>query len=343
MQIVSGARTFNTKRAFEVAQAIETAERDTKDLVVAQGHTTVHRLQRASGKAVTRQASYYRRKRKHDPATCKYKDAKCHGCGKTGHILKACTTPQFLSSRPSKAQHVVQTEIDQTSQPPPPDEDLQTYTLFPLQTQHHPPITIAPNINAHDVSMELDTGAAVSVINESTYKTILTQQPPLAKSDVKLNNYSGEQLTVLGELQVTVYHNEQTVTLPLIVVQGSGPNLFGRNWLEQIKLNWQQLCTVKHSSALQEVLDKHEAVFRDKLGKLESTQVSIKIDADAQPQLFKPRPLPFALKSRVEDELDKLQSDGVISPVAFSKWAAPIVPIVKSDGKIRICSDYNLS
>ena len=86
--------------------------------------------------------------------------------------------------------------------------------------------------------MELDTGAAVSVINESTYKSILTQRPPVAKSDVKLHMYSGEQLTVLGELQVTVYHNEQTVTLSLIVVQGSGPNLFGRNWLEQIKLNW---------------------------------------------------------------------------------------------------------
>ena len=72
--------------------------------------------------------------------------------------------------------------IDHTSQPPPPDEHSQMYTLFPLQTQHHPPITIAPNINSHDLSMELDIGAAVSMINESTSKTILSQQPPLEKS-----------------------------------------------------------------------------------------------------------------------------------------------------------------
>ena len=45
----------------------------------------------------------------------------------------------------------------------------------------------------------------------------------------------------------------------------------------------------------------------------------------------------------MEAELDKLQSDGVISPVTFSKWAAPIVPVVKSDGKIRICGDYKLT
>ena len=57
---------------------------------------------------------------------------------------------------------------------------------------------------------------------------------------------------------------------------------------------------------------------------------------------FKPRPLPFILKSKVEDELKRLKADGVISPVTFSKWAAPIVPVVKSDGKIRICGDSKL-
>ena len=84
-------------------------------------------------------------------------------------------------------------------------------------------------------------------------------------------------------------------------------------------------------------------MFRDELGKLTGTQVSIGIDSDTQPRFFKPRPLPFTLKPKVEDELDRLQSNGVISPVTFSKWAAPIVPVVKSDGKIRICGDYKLT
>jgi len=30
-------------------------------------------------------------------------------------------------------------------------------------------------------------------------------------------------------------------------------------------------------------------------------------------------------------------------PVEFSQWAAPIVPIVKGDGTIRICGDYKLT
>ena len=120
------------------------------------------------------------------------------------------------------------------TKPLPPDEVSQTYTLFPLQTQHHPPIIVVPSIEGHSVSMELDTGAAISVINELAYNTILAQQPQLQKSNVKLHTYSGEQLVILGELQVTVHYNEQTITLPLIVVQGLGPNFFGRNWLQHI-------------------------------------------------------------------------------------------------------------
>ena len=62
-----------------------------------------------------------------------------------------------------------------------------------------------------------------------------------------------------------------------------------------------------------------------------------------QPRFFKPRSVPFALHERVEAELDRLQKAGVIELVQFSDWAAPMVPAVKGDGSIRICSDYKLT
>ena len=39
----------------------------------------------------------------------------------------------------------------------------------------------------------------------------------------------------------------------------------------------------------------------------------------------------------------KLQQQGAITPVKFSDWAAPIVPVIKTDGNIRICSDYKVT
>ena len=34
---------------------------------------------------------------------------------------------------------------------------------------------------------------------------------------------------------------------------------------------------------------------------------------------------------------------GVIEPISFSEWAAPIVPVLKKDGTVRICGDYKLT
>ena len=49
------------------------------------------------------------------------------------------------------------------------------------------------------------------------------------------------------------------------------------------------------------------------------------------------------MRNLVEKELERLQLQGIIEPVKFSDWAAPIVPVLKKDGGIRICGDYKLT
>ena len=46
----------------------------------------------------------------------------------------------------------------------------------------------------------------------------------------------------------------------------------------------------------------------------------------------------------VEKELDNFISQGIIEPIAFSEWAAPIVPVLKADKtSVRICGDFKLT
>ena len=71
--------------------------------------------------------------------------------------------------------------------------------------------------------------------------------------------------------------------------------------------------------------------------------VKIHVDSSKPPRFFKPRPVPYALRRRVKQELERLQRDGIIEPVQFSEWAAPVVPVMKQDGRIRICGDYKLT
>ncbi|KAM7302024.1 uncharacterized protein ISCGN_017541 [Ixodes scapularis] len=60
-------------------------------------------------------------------------------------------------------------------------------------------------------------------------------------------------------------------------------------------------------------------------------------------QLSQPRPLPFALKDGVTQELQRLQREGILVPVKSSEWAAPIVPVLKQDGRVRICGDFKVT
>ncbi|XP_045778211.1 uncharacterized protein K02A2.6-like [Maniola jurtina] len=64
---------------------------------------------------------------------------------------------------------------------------------------------------------------------------------------------------------------------------------------------------------------------------------------DDTPVFVKARQLPLALREPVERELERLQREGVIYKVDRSDYGTPIVPVVKSNGSIRICGDYKIT
>ena len=53
--------------------------------------------------------------------------------------------------------------------------------------------------------------------------------------------------------------------------------------------------------------------------------------------------MPYALRDKVDKELDRLKEQGIITPITNSRWASPVVPVLKSDSEVRICGDYKLT
>ncbi len=66
-----------------------------------------------------------------------------------------------------------------------------------------------------------------------------------------LQTYTGERIKVLGEMQVQVKYGKQRKPLVLVVVDGTGSGLFGRNWLEQLRLDWKRIGAIEVCQSLQ--------------------------------------------------------------------------------------------
>ena len=146
-----------------------------------------------------------------------------------------------------------------------------------------------------------------------------------------------------GALEVEVHQGDQQRRLPLLVTKGNGPGLLGRNWLTELRLDLKSTYHVRESPALAAVLNDHRAVFNNELGTITCAKAEIHVDPQVPPSFHRPRPVPFALKQKVETELERLQREGIIRPRQFSQWAAPIVAVPKSDGSVRLCGDYKVS
>ena len=126
----------------------------------------------------------------------------------------------------------------------------------------------------------------------------------------------------------------------------------GRDWLHKLRLDWKTIKLIKSSDSnhvdpdmttqqqLESLLDTYADVFEDKLGTFKSAKAKITLKEGSQPQFRKARQVPYSLRPKVEEELKRLQSEGILSKVEWSDWATPIVPVPKQDGSVRICGDF---
>ena len=324
-RLLAEGEKLTLAKALSLAQSYEAAVKDAATLL-PDDTQQIHRVtDAAAGRTHSKKPCYRCTGIGHSPGSCRFRKERCHNCHKIGHIKKACK--QGLPTR--NVQYVDQTE------PPTKNE----YPLFTISVSQSTPIVVSVRINSKSVNMELDTGAAVSLISQDTYHQHWPQLE-LEESNTQLKTYSGEFLETLGRVNVDVCYGEQQMTLPLVIVKGKGPSLFGRNWLERIKLDWPAIHRLQEDP-LENVLHKHAAVFEDTLGTLQGFKAQVRIDSAVAPKFCKARTVPYAYRAMVDAELDKLVEQGILTPVQFSDWAAPIVPVLKSDKKsVRICGDF---
>eukprot|EP00731_Ephydatia_muelleri_P012858 Em0007g168a len=290
----------------------------------------------------------------HNSWNCPYRGTQCHKCKRVGHLARACRS----SGSKKETTHRV-TE--------PQEQEYRLDYIGVLKGINTKRVWIEVELNGIPLKMELDTGASVSLVSKKTWREKLGS--PLTKRKIVLRAYSGHRLHVIGETTVDVNAGSQRhKSLPLVVVEGEEAPLFGRNWLVQVDVAWDVLkntfvqeckthaivasCSQGQSPptgargnppALDELLKRYDVIFKQQLGKIKDLKATIRVQSEATPNFFKPRPVAYALRERVEQELERLVAIGVMEPISHSEWAAPIVPEIKNNGDVRMCGDFKVT
>lgn len=61
--------------------------------------------------------------------------------------------------------------------------------------------------------------------------------------------------------------------------------------------------------------------------------MKLHVKPGSKPGFMKARPVPYAIRAKVEADLDARVKNGVLEPVTVSEWAIPTAPVIKKRGE----------
>ena len=105
-------------------------------------------------------------------------------------------TNQQNSNKPGNTHHRETAENE--------EKDTEEYSIFTLTLQDQEPYRVEIELNVVKTCMEIDTGAAATIISEDTFKKIGQGKLEVKLATVKLRTYKGESVKVLGTVNIMV-------------------------------------------------------------------------------------------------------------------------------------------
>lgn len=179
----------------------------------------------------------------HASGDCRFRNATCHKCHKTGHIApvcrKNCAAANFIAE--PTANSVVNMSIDDRS------TNLVDVNNFCEELWH---------IN-HDMSTEnsfvvnteikksvhkfvIDSGASVSSVNQQYFSTWFSPNYNVTASCSQLFDYSEHRIEVIGKFTPEISYGKITAALDILIVAGNGPPILGRDFFRKFGITLSQ-------------------------------------------------------------------------------------------------------
>ena len=279
---------------------------------------------------------------RHPKANCPARNATCHNCRKEGHFASQC-----LSKR--RGPHDKQVDSMQDSKPVPSQDAVQSDDDEYLTDEVYIDSVVDNRekcwtadllVGQTEVKFKLDTGAEVTAISERTYKTLVNPSP-LEPTSLALFGPGRAPLNIVGQFSSSLAYNGRTSQHIVFVIKSLQNNLLGFPAIVALEMavRMDAIQTPESKSYHESIVSSYPSLF-DGLGQL-GDPYEIKLLPDSKPHaLYTPRRVPLPLREKVKEELNRMESIGVISKVNEpSAWCAGMVAVPKPNGSVRICVD----
>ena len=207
-------------RALTVAQGAETAVKNLKEMQASKlelssnsssstGVTVksepVHKVsgkKASSNEGGARLTCHRCGKPGHLVPVCRFRESVCHKCKKKGHLTKVCrsksqTQPTSHGTKPKRSTSQPVRQVDEESDAESDDSMQPILTVKQGCDGRQPPIKVHVGVDKCSIPMEIDTGASVSIMSETTYHKLWPRRG-LSTTTVRLQTYSKEPIVVVS-------------------------------------------------------------------------------------------------------------------------------------------------
>ena len=250
---------------------------------------------------------------------CPAKGQECRLCHKLNHFEGVCRSASAGKTGNMKGkknhQRVQAVNIDDSS-----DDD---FYLGSIDHDNDSPWMTVVEIKKKKLNFKIDTGADVSVISHQTFKT-LQPRPRLESTTASLRSPGGK-LDCMGYFETEVQTEKDRGKLKIFVLEGNTENLLSREAATRFGF-----------------VKRVDEIFGDTPSSVKCKPVKIVLNDNAEPYVqTTTRRIPIPQLPKVENELNRMEKAGVIERITEpTEWCAPIVPVAKPNGKVRICTDF---
>lgn len=295
----------------------------------------------------------------HSTRECLHKVASCHICKQQGHIATICPRRRTNFAKATKQQKAdEESDLEREDEAVNLDEAFDNGSEYSevyinnmkVNAEENSQYLVTLSVSGRAMEFQIDTGAGISAISLEQYRAELPHVP-LMNSSTRLYGYTGEQLFIAGAIYPNIQLNKEKVTKCIIyIVHKGGPPLLGRRLLNRLKFSYEfkaspgnapKVHNVEESNlSTKQIQDEFAALFDGTLGLYNKKVIRLEVKPEAQAKFVRARPVPFAFQKQYDDEFDTLERLGVITRTDTAEWGTPVVPVLKPNGKIRICGDY---